>query len=102
MKAKGGEKISKDQSSEGLLDWRTQCRQVLPSNEPVYLRELDIIVGKLSNVIEPDGEDFLLARIAGLLVELPKSLSAQLWALMGQKVIVGLITGQYRAGRSSR
>jgi hypothetical protein len=65
------------------------------------LRELDIIVGKLSDIIEPDGEDFVLARIADELIELPKSLSASLWGYMGEKVIVGCITGQIRAARST-
>lgn len=70
-------------------------------NEAVRLRELDIIVGTLSDLIEPDGEDFLLARIANELIELPKSLSPSLWGYMGERVIVGRITGQYRAERCS-
>ncbi len=68
---------------------------------PSRLRELDIIVGKLSDVIEPDGEDFVLARIADELIELPKVLSASLWGYMGERVIVGCITGQIRAERST-
>jgi|WetSurMetagenome_2_1015567.scaffolds.fasta_scaffold1254376_2 hypothetical protein len=102
MKAKGGEKISKDQSSEGSSDRCAQCGQVRPSNEPVYLRERDIFIGPLTEVAEPDGEDFLLARIAGELLELPMELSAQLRALVGLRVIVGKIAGQYRAGVSTQ
>ena len=70
-------------------------------DEAIRLRELDIIVGTLSDVIEPDGEDFVLARIADELIELPKVLSASLWGYMGERVIVGLITGQIRAERST-
>jgi len=70
--------------------------------DTIRLRELDIVVGTLSDIIQPDGEDFLLARIAGELIELPKSLSASLWGYMGEKVIVGRITGQIRAERSTQ
>ena len=34
--------------------------------------------GKLADIIEPDGKNFLLARIGGELIELPESLSGQL------------------------
>lgn len=68
----------------------------------IHPNELDIVVGTLSNIIEPDDQDFLLARIAGQMVELPKSLSASLWALMGQKVIVGLLLGKHRAEMSTQ
>jgi hypothetical protein len=70
-------------------------------HEVIRLRELDIIVGTLSDIIEPDGEDIILAEIANELIMLPKALSASLWGYMGQKVIVGLITGQIRAERST-
>jgi hypothetical protein len=102
MKTKGGERISKEQSSEGSPERCTQCGQVLPSNEPIRLRECEGWHGTLSAIIEPAGEDIILARIAGVMVELPRELSAQLRALVGLRVIVGKIAGQYRAGRSTQ
>jgi hypothetical protein len=68
----------------------------------VRLHDPEIVIGKLSDIIEPDGQEFLLARIAGELIELPKPLSEQLWGLMGQKVIVGLVARLYRAGVSTQ
>jgi hypothetical protein len=58
--------------------------------------------GRLTDIIESDREDFLLVRIAGELVELPKTLSEQLRGLIGQRVVVGHVAGQYRVGRCSQ
>jgi hypothetical protein len=66
------------------------------------LSELEVVTGRLLEVIDPGGQDFLTARIAGLLVELPKSLSKSLQSMMGQKVIVGLVLGIYRAELSTQ
>jgi hypothetical protein len=66
------------------------------------LSEPEVITGQLLEVVEPDGQDFLIARIAGLLVELPKCLSESLQSMMGQKVIVGRILGIYRAELSTQ
>jgi len=40
--------------------------------------------GKLTDIIEPDDQDFLLAEIAGDMIELTESLSGQLQELLGQ------------------
>jgi hypothetical protein len=100
--ANGGEKTKIKELSQEDLKRCTQCGQVLLSSEPGHLDEGRFIIGQLSDIVEPDGEDYLLARIAGKMMELPKSLSASLWALMGRKVVAGLILGQYKVGLSTQ
>jgi hypothetical protein len=69
--------------------------------EIIRLRELEGWHGMLSDIIEPYGEDIILAEIGGHLIELPKYLSATMWGLMGQPVRVGCFDGQVRVGRST-
>lgn len=69
--------------------------------EPIRLPEKDVIWGILHDIIEPDGEDFVLACLQERMVEVPKSLAPELWALVGQKVIIGHFDGKHRVGRSS-
>jgi hypothetical protein len=56
----------------------------------------------LHDVIECDDEDFLLARINATLVELPRSFSEQLWALMGQRIRTAKLCGKFWIGRASQ
>jgi hypothetical protein len=69
------------------------------ASEIVQLTEGRDRDGTLHDIIECDDEDLLLARIGSALVELPKSLSAELWALMGQKVRTARLAGKYWVGR---
>lgn len=69
-----------------------------PGAEIIRLRECEGWDGRLTDIIEPDGEDIILAEIAGRLVELPRGLSEELWALMGQKIRTARILGQIRLG----
>ena len=71
------------------------------AEEPVRLEEHTSFRGMLQNVIEPKGEDFVLACIGILTIEVPKSLAPELWALLGQKVVIGLFDKKHRLERSS-
>jgi hypothetical protein len=57
--------------------------------------------GLLSDIIELDGEDFLLAKVGSVWVELPRTLSAQLWGLLGQKIRTARLDGKYRVGKAT-
>jgi hypothetical protein len=67
------------------------------TSEPIRLPKNDIFVGSLQNIIEPDGEDFILAMVEGELLELSRALADKLRSLMGKRVIVGNVAGQIRA-----
>ena len=76
---------------------------VIPSpqaNEPIGLPERSDFRGILHDVIEPDGEDIVLACIGHLIIEVPKDLAPELWELVGQKVIIGHFDGKHRVGVS--
>lgn len=62
------------------------------------LSEGDILRGKLSDIIEPDGQDIILADIAGDLVEVPKAQSPALWSMVGWRIWLACIGGQIRSG----
>lgn len=67
-------------------------------SDVIRLRELDICAGRLDDIIEPDGEDFALAMIQDLTVEVPRSFAASLWEMVGKRVFVAKLDGQIRAG----
>jgi hypothetical protein len=77
-------------------------QQAIPeSDEVIRLPVGDRFIGLLHDVVEPDGEDFVLALIEESMVRVPKGLADELWTLVGQKVIIGNIphagwrVGQY-------
>lgn len=65
-------------------------------NDTVILSDGDLLRGSLADIIEPDGEDILLAEIAGDLVEVPKALSSALWSLVGKRIWLACIGGKIR------
>lgn len=71
------------------------------TEEILRLQERGVFIGLLSDIIEPDGEDIILARIEDTLVEVPRGLSEKLWGMVGQRAVIGLFDGQYLAGRCS-
>jgi hypothetical protein len=98
---KGGEKTKKEQSSEGSSERCTQCGQLLPSKEPIRLRERDIFWGPLQELSESEDEDMILAKIECRFVEVPKELAGQLQELVGKDVVIGKFDGKYRTGAKS-
>lgn len=58
--------------------------------------EGDIYRGKLSDIIEPDGQDIILADIAGDLVEVPKAQSSALKSMVGWRIWLACIGGEIR------
>jgi hypothetical protein len=73
----------------------------LPLAETICLADCQGRRGILTDIIEPDGEEIVLARVAGELVELPGQLSAQLWGLLGQRVVVARVGDCYQVGHCS-
>ena len=71
------------------------------SVEPTRLKERQVFLGYLSDVIEPDGEDIIFPLIENCMVEVPKYLAPELQKLVGKRVVIGKFDGKYRAGRSS-
>ena len=69
--------------------------------EPTRLKEGQVFLGYLSDVIEPDGEDIIFPLIENCMVEVPKYLAPELQKLVGKRVVIGKFDGKYRAGRSS-
>jgi hypothetical protein len=95
---KGGEKTEKKQSTEGGSEMCPQCGRVLPSRrEPIRLRELAIVGGKLCDLVEPDDEDIALAKIEDLLVEVPRSLVGPMWEPIGKRIWLAKVGGKIRA-----
>jgi len=73
-----------------------------PESEVIRLPTGDIFVGLLRNVLEPDGEDFVLALIEGSLVRVPKELADELWTHVGQRTIIGNIPpAGWRVGQAT-
>lgn len=60
------------------------------------LSEGDIYRGKLADIIEPDGQDIILADIAGDLIEVPKAQSSALWSMVGWRIWLACIGGKIR------
>jgi hypothetical protein len=54
--------------------------------------------GQLRDIIQPDGENIVLAGIGEEWVELPRTLAPHLWQLVGQRVVVARIGEEYRVG----
>ena len=71
------------------------------AEEPVRLASGQQQRSVLQSVIEPDGEDFVLACFAERIIEVPKNLAPELRELVGQKTLVALIDGKHRVGWSS-
>lgn len=82
-----------------MIDTVSASTNNFPLVETIQLMDCQGRRGVLTDIIEPDGEDLILARIAGELVELPRALSARLWGLMGQRVVVARFGDNYRAER---
>jgi hypothetical protein len=78
-----------------------QCGQDLPSNEPICLRELDIVAGKLNKITDSEDEDFSLATIENILLEVSRALSGQLFEMIGTRIWLAMVKGQIRVGEIS-
>jgi hypothetical protein len=63
----------------------------------ICLPKNGIFFGILSDIIEPDGEDFVLACMEGSLVAAPKALGPELWKLRSERVILANVAGKLRA-----
>lgn len=70
-------------------------------NDTIILNEGDIVRGMLTDIIEPDGEDIVLPEVAGELYEVPKSLAATLWPLVGRRIWMANVGGQIQAAEVS-
>lgn len=80
-----------------MIETVSPATNTFPSCETIQLNPRDLHRGVLTDIIEPDGEEIVLARINGSLIELPRDLSAQLWGLLGQRIIVARFGDKYRA-----
>ena len=75
---------------------------LLPSEgDAVRLPDGGLIIGILEDIIEPDDKDIILACINGHVVEVPADLSAQLWKMIGQRIVLSKVDGEHRAALSS-
>ena len=74
----------------------------LALSDTVRLNDPEVYIGKLVDVIEPDGMDIVLAVFGKDLLEIPKFLAGQLWKFIGQRVTIGLVSGKWRIGRASQ
>lgn len=64
----------------------------------IRLKELDICAGRLDDIVEPDQEDFALAMIEDLIVEVPIDFARVLWEMIGERIFLAKVDGQIRAG----
>jgi hypothetical protein len=83
-KLNGGEKTRRKET-EVVPDAYKQYGDV------IRLPKGDRFIGLLTDVIKPAGEDFVLALIEESMVQVPKELAPELWALLGQRTIIGNI-----------
>ena len=100
-KLKEDKKTKKMQCLEESPERCTQCGQVLPSSEPIRLRDDEGGHGLLQDISESEDEDMILARIECSFYEVPKELAGQLQELVGKDVVIGKFDGKYRAGAKS-
>jgi hypothetical protein len=70
----------------------------VPASDIVHLQELGICAGRLDDIIECDGEDFALAMIEDLTVEVPLSFAGSMWPMVGKRIWLALAKGRFRAG----
>jgi hypothetical protein len=83
-----------DSSVDAVLE-----KSFAPGYEVVRLLEGMGRDGLLTRITEPVGLDTILAYVGSAWVELPRSFSAELHALMGQKVRTAKLDGKYWVGR---
>ena len=69
--------------------------------EAVRLPDGGVVIGILEDVIEPDQRDSVLVCINGHVIEVPSCLSAQLWKMIGQRVVLAKVGGEHLAALSS-
>jgi hypothetical protein len=69
-----------------------------PSDDIIHLQELTICAGELDDLIEPDGENFALALIEDLTVEVPIDFAqSTMWPMVGKRIWLAVVKGQIRA-----
>ena len=69
-----------------------------PPEDIIHLQELTICAGRLDDSVEPDGEDFALALIEDLMVEVPSSFAqSTMWELVGRRIWLAMVNGQIRS-----
>ena len=69
-----------------------------PINDSIIrLKELDICAGRLDDITQ-EGEDFALAMIESMAVEVPIAHAPALQEMVGKRIWLALVKGQIRAG----